>query len=57
MVSEVLALRTILLNALFFLAKGKPLAADEMKDLIARADAEKLRKALERFEELKEVRL
>ncbi len=46
MVSEVLALRTILLNALFSLAKGKVISEGEMTELIARADAEKLKRAI-----------
>jgi len=45
MVSEILALRTILLNALFSLAKGKVISEAEMSQLIERADAEKLQRA------------
>ncbi len=51
MVSEVLALRTILLNVLFSLAKGKVMTEGEMTELIERADAEKLRKAIERLKQ------
>jgi len=47
MVSEILALRTILLNALFSLAKGKVISETEMSELIERADAEKLKRAIQ----------
>jgi hypothetical protein len=47
MVSEILALRTILLNALFSLAKGKAISETEMSELIERADAEKLKRAMQ----------
>jgi hypothetical protein len=47
MVSEILALRTILLNALFSLAKGKVISETEMSELIERADAEKLQRAIQ----------
>jgi len=50
-VSEVLALRTILLNVLFSLAKGKVITEQEMTDLIERADAEKLNRAMQRLEQ------
>ncbi len=49
MVSEVLALRTILLNVLFSLAKGKVITEGEMTELIERADAEKLKRAIQRL--------
>jgi hypothetical protein len=49
MVSEVLALRTILLNVLFSIAKGKVISEADMSELIERADAEKLKRAVERF--------
>jgi len=49
MVSEVLALRSILLNVLFSLAKGKVISEGEMTELIERADAEKVRKAIQRL--------
>jgi hypothetical protein len=49
MVAEVLALRTILLNALCVIANGQPIPDQEMRQLIARADAEKARKAKERL--------
>jgi len=47
--SEVLALRTILLNALYKLSQGEALSAEEMQRLIERADQDKLRKAQERL--------
>lgn len=46
-VSEILALRTILLNVLFSLAKGKVISEGEMTELIERADAEKLKRAIQ----------
>ena len=49
MVSEVLALRTILLNVLFSIAKGKLISESEMSELIERADAEKLKRAVLRL--------
>jgi len=47
--SEVLALRTILLNALYKLSQGETLSGEEMQKLIERADQDKLRKAQERL--------
>lgn len=47
--AEVVALRTILLNVLFRLANGERIAAEEMRQLIERADGEKSRKAMERL--------
>jgi hypothetical protein len=49
LMAELVALRAILLNALFKLAKGQPLTAQEMQGLIDRADSDKLKKARERF--------
>jgi hypothetical protein len=49
LLEEVLALRTILLNVHFAVATGMPLTADEMRQLIDRADDDKAQKALERF--------
>lgn len=46
LLSEVLGLRTLLLNALFAMASGSPLTSEEMTELIERADQEKLSKAL-----------
>jgi hypothetical protein len=47
--SELLALRRIVLNVLFSLASGKTFTTGEMDDLIQSADAEKLSKARERL--------
>jgi hypothetical protein len=47
--AEVLALRTILLNALYKLSQGETLTAEEMQRLIERADQDKLSKAQERL--------
>ena len=48
--AEVVALRTILLNVLFKQANGDALTAEQMQKLIDRADADKLKKALERLQ-------
>ena len=50
--AEVLALRTILLNALYRLSQGETLSGEEMQRLIERADQDKLRKAQERLAEV-----
>jgi|SRR5271156_5524589 hypothetical protein len=47
--AEVLALRTILLNAFYRLVQGEKLTAEEMQAIIDRADATKLQKAAERL--------
>ena len=47
--AEVLALRTILLNIQFALSQGQTLTADEMQQLIERADRDKLSKARQRI--------
>ncbi|HEV2196059.1 MAG TPA: hypothetical protein VGR55_10790 [Candidatus Acidoferrum sp.] len=47
--AEVLALRTILLNAFYQLARGEVPTPGEMQNLIERADLDKLSKAQERF--------
>ena len=49
--AEVLALRAALLNLFFKLASGGRITADEMQQLIERADADKLKKALSRIQE------
>lgn len=49
MLAEVIALRTILLNALYKLAQGEALTPEEMQKLIERADQDKFRKARERL--------
>ena len=48
-VAELLALRMILLNALFSIANREPLTTEGMQDIINRADAGKSAKALERL--------
>ena len=47
LLAELIALRTILLNAFYKLAQGEHLTADEMQRLIERADKDKFRKAQE----------
>jgi hypothetical protein len=49
--AELVALRTILLNVLYKQANGKSLTGEEMRQLIKRADADKLKKAVERLEQ------
>ena len=49
LLAEVIALRTILLNALYKLAQGEVLTPDEMQRLINHADQDKFRKAQERL--------
>ena len=49
--AEVLALRTILLNVHFAVSQGQTLTADDMRQLIGRADQSKLSKAQERLAE------
>ena len=49
--AEVLALRTILLNTHFAISQGQTLTAEEMRQLIERADQNKLTKARERLAE------
>ena len=49
--AEVLALRTILLNIHFAISQGQTLTAEEMHQLIERADQNKLSKARERLAE------
>lgn len=49
--SEVLALRTILINIIYDLAGGHEIAPERMRELIAKADAGKLDKAVERLRE------
>ena len=48
-VAELLALRTILLNVLFSIANRESLTSEDMQEIINRADARKLAKALERL--------
>jgi len=49
LLAEVLALRTILLNLHFAVARGGAISADDMQAIIDRADRDKTRKALERL--------
>jgi hypothetical protein len=49
MLAEVLALRTILLNVHFAVSQGQTLTAEEMQQLIERADQNKLSKARQRL--------
>jgi hypothetical protein len=49
--AELLALRTILLNLFYALSRGEEITGEQMQEIIARADAEKLKKAFERLEE------
>jgi hypothetical protein len=48
-VAELLALRMILVNVLFSIANREPLTSEDMQDMINRADASKLEKALDRL--------
>lgn len=48
-VAELVALRMILLNVLFSIANHEPVSEEAMQDIIRRADASKLVKALERL--------
>jgi hypothetical protein len=52
LLGEVLSLRTILLNLHFMVAKGEKVSAEQMQQIIDRADAEKLKKAARRIEEV-----
>jgi hypothetical protein len=49
LMSEMVALRAILLNVLFKQSNGEQLTAEEMQRLVDRADSDKLRKARERL--------
>ena len=49
--SEIVALRTILLNVIYKQANGESLTAEEMQRLIERADADKLKKAADRLQQ------
>ena len=49
LMAELVALRTILLNVLYKQVNGDTLTAEEMQQLIERADADKLKKAAERL--------
>ena len=47
--AEILALRTILLNLHFSVARAETITADAMQAIIERADRDKARKAMERL--------
>jgi hypothetical protein len=49
LMAELVALHTILLNMLYKQVDGESLTAEEMQRLIERADADKLKKAVERL--------
>ncbi len=49
LMAELVALRTILLNVLYKQVNGERLTAEEMQRLIERADADKIKKAVERL--------
>ncbi len=51
LMAELVALRTILLNLHFRIAKGEPITAEAMQEIIDRADAGKVRNARERLEQ------
>ena len=51
LLAEVVGLRTILLNLFFKLASGERITAEEMRAVIERADADKLKKAQARLEQ------
>ena len=51
LMAELVALRTILLNILYKQVNGKSLTEEEMRQLIARADADKFKKAVERLKQ------
>jgi hypothetical protein len=53
LLAEVLALRTILVNLFFQLSQGAPIAPDEMKAILERADAGKRDKALAKLQPAK----
>ena len=52
LLAEVMALRTILLNALFKLAQGAVLTTEELDRLIERADGDRFERAQERLAEV-----
>jgi len=53
LLAEVLALRTVLINLLFSMAKSEPMTAEGMQGLIERADKDKARRALEKLGEVR----
>jgi len=48
--AQVVALRAILINVLFKQANGERLTAEEMQQLIDRADSDKFKKACQRLQ-------
>lgn len=54
--SEILALRNIVINLLYGQTAGEPLDEERMRELIEAADAEKLAKALERLQAVRTAR-
>ena len=52
LMAELVALRTILLNVLYKQVNGESLTAEAMQRLIERADADKLKKAVERLKQV-----
>jgi hypothetical protein len=54
--SEILALRKIVINLLYGEKAGEPLSEERMQELIEAADSEKLRKAAERLEAVRTAR-
>ncbi|MFN0166597.1 MAG: hypothetical protein ACKV22_09200 [Bryobacteraceae bacterium] len=54
--SEILALRKIVINLLYGQTAGEPLSEERMRELIEAADSEKLRKAAERLQAVRTAR-
>src|SRR5271157_1547213 len=54
--SEILALRKILINLFYGQAAGERLSEDRMQELVESADSDKLRKAAERLQAVPTVR-
>ncbi|HEY6273380.1 MAG TPA: hypothetical protein VIX19_15475 [Terriglobales bacterium] len=50
LLGELLALRAILLNLFYASTRGQEITGEEMQEIIARADADKLHKAWERLQ-------
>ncbi len=53
LLGELLALRTILMNLLFSIARGEAVTLEQMQALIERADKDKMRRAQEKLGEAK----
>ncbi|HLJ88487.1 MAG TPA: hypothetical protein VKZ53_16830 [Candidatus Angelobacter sp.] len=49
--AEVLAMRRLLFNVVYALARKDPITGDKMQELIEHADEEKFREAIERLKE------